>query len=340
VESQTFCPQAKDSLLPELLEAKRKLAELEKENAAMKSAQVWTLEDLSSCGGKNTAAASAQHRGNKLKREWEAASAAASSVTSKKTSLMVVHDFSVEDAAVYNELHQQVVQTCWKALGNEAMFEQGTRPATVAEVEELADSSGYSVQDHLNWLDKSTVTWEFYLKEKEGRAEKEVVGANKYPKAWPRAPRTKVDDQVKKRKVAVLMELSRLVHEHLGEHAQGVPSAMQLHAFLKTSLDGMWAKANEPVVTGLCNLTPEIRNRYLVKLLQPNPLAWTVVKDVLSALWPRIREFEWVVTSKIELWDELRAIQAHIGDAPMEVDESGVSDGPKTEDSYDVVQTS
>ena len=72
----------------------------------MKSAHVWTLEDLSSFGGKNTAAASAPHRANKLKREWEAVSAAASSVTSKKTSLLVVHDFWVEDAAVYYELHQ------------------------------------------------------------------------------------------------------------------------------------------------------------------------------------------------------------------------------------------
>jgi len=109
------------------------------------------------------------------------------------------------------------------------------------------------------------------------------AGAASTPRdGWPRKPRTKVDDLVKQRKMDVLLALSRLVKDHLGTESNGLPDGKHLHEFLMERLTDIWDHANEPVTTRLFSLQLNVRNGYLTVLLQPNPVIWAVVSDVLT----------------------------------------------------------
>jgi hypothetical protein len=64
------------------------------------------------------------------------------------------------------------------------------------------------------------------------------------------------------------------------------------------------------VTTRWFTLPSNVRNGYLTMLLQPNPVNWAVVSDVLKALWPIIQHADWNIDGKIAFWEEKCALEA------------------------------
>ena len=124
----------------------------------------------------------------------------------------------------------------------------------------------------------------------------------KYPPRWPRKARTKRDDLVKERKIEVLLALSRLVKDNLGNQSDGPPDGRTLHEFRMEVLTNIWEAANQPVTTSMFKLSPKVRNSYLTTLLAPTTVSWGVVKNVMTAMWPIIENADWNKTGRILFW--------------------------------------
>jgi hypothetical protein len=60
----------------------------------------------------------------------------------------------------------------------------------------------------------------------------------------------------------------------------------------------------------LFTLPSNVRNGYLTVLLQPNPVSWAVVNDVLTSLWPIIQHADWNIDGKIAFWEEKCGLDA------------------------------
>ena len=353
------CPifQAGSALSDELRAAKERLAKLEEENMALKTRKL-TLADLASSpdprglhphllhGRPATVAAAPSEVGSYcpggkgLKRGYAASSAGSIASTVRDEGITIVRDFSEDDLRLYKELEQRVM-ACWNAPGPEALYEgKGTRPMTRTEVEDMAKQGGYTVEETLNWRDRSKESWAFF--QSQGSDEPQEGGGSKYPKGWPRKPRTKVDDLVKQRKMDVLLALSRLVKDHLGKESNGLPDGKHLHEFLMEHLTDIWNHANEPVTTRLYTLPSNVRNGYLTVLLQPNPVSWAVVSDVLTSLWPIIQHADWNIDGKIAFWEEKCGLEAKTSGAQpscvisMKFDDevSSLAESIATSDSY------
>jgi len=313
----------------ELTLAQERVQKLEEENRALKNRKL-TLADLangpdnrglqhifSRTGGAATAPAapsvaeSCRSGGKGVKRGY-ATSVAGSAMTSvKDEGLTIVNEFSESDLKLYRELERQVM-ACWKAPGTEAMYEtKGMRPLSLTEVEDLAKKDGYTVEEELNWFDPTKESWTFYRQEKGDTPAKGIAGNGfKYPPRWPRKARTKRDDLVKERKIEVLLALSRLVKNNLGNQSDGPPDGRTLHEFLMEVLTNIWEAANQPVTTSMFKLSPKTRNSYLTTLLAPAKVSWGVVKNVMTAMWPVIESAEWNKTGRILFWEEKQALEA------------------------------
>ena len=319
--------------MSELTLAQEKVQQLEEENRALKNRKL-TLADLatgpdnrglqhifSRTGGAATAPAapsvaeSCRSGGKGVKRGY-AASVAGSAMTSvKDEGLTIVNEFSESDLKLYRELERQVM-ACWKAPGAEAMYEtKGMRPLSLTEVEDLAKKDGYTVEEELNWFDTTKETLAFYRREKGDMPAKGIVGNGcKYPPRWPRKARTNRDDLVKERKIEVLLALSRLVKNNLGNQSDGLPDGSTLHNFLMEVLTNIWEAANQPVTTSMFKLSPKVRNSYLTTLLVPTTVSWGVVKNVMTAMWPIIGSADWNKTSRILFWEEKSALETKAQD--------------------------
>ena len=342
------CPifQVGSTLSDELRAAEEKLAKLEEESMALNTKK-FTLADLASSpdphglhpqllhGRPTTVAAAPSEVGS-----YAASSAGSIASTVRDEGITIARDFSEDDLRLYRELEQHVM-ACWKTPGLEALYEgKSTRPMTRTEVEDMAKQGGYTVEETLNWRDRSKESWAFF--QSQGNDEPQEGGGSKYPRRWPRRPRTEVDDLVKQRKMDVLLALSRLVKDHLGTESNGLPDGKHLHEFLMEHLTDIWNHANEPVTTRLYTLPSNVRNGYLTVLLQPNPVSWAVVSDVLKSLWPIIQHADWNIDGKIAFWEDKCGLEAKTSGAQpggvisMKFDDevSSLAESIATSDSY------
>ena len=283
----------KNEAQKELQETLAKLQKLEKENAELKNAKVFNLGDLAGFDHHRLSEASSSSKRAKS-ASWEILTVASgmSKATSKQSSLQTAEDFGATDLAIFTELKEHIVSKWNPPKAPNGQYFQGMRPMTIEEVERDAGKwdHKYDLEQHFGWHDPSGECYIFYMNRSKMDS---VVERSKYPKSWPRTKRHKVDPQVKDRKTAVLVQLTRLVKEHLGEFSEGVPGEEGIGAFLHKYMEQeVWAIANKPVNQPVDALTAEHRNGYLTKLLPP--LTWKIVLDIIQGVWPHIQNAGWI----------------------------------------------
>ena len=305
------------------------LEELKQENAKLKEGKVWNLSDLPNLVGRPSCSSGLGPALKKAKTDagsWDVvsqvsrvsqANTSMTSCTSKQMSLGVMEDFTPTNLQLYIAIRESVL-THWSPPAKEvSTYTRGTRAMTVQEVEAAASREGFPVEDFLKRISQSV--WECYV---ESSSKKVLKDEKSRPVKWPRTDRTRLDDEISKRKATLLMDLTYLVQNELGELTHGPldpsmnPEVGQpgfLSTFLYRRMGEYWPKANAGVSEGLRSLTIDARNRYLTVLLKP--LTWLVVKCVLEAIWLHISNFDWVNEARISFNAELEFLNAKISDS-------------------------
>jgi hypothetical protein len=230
-------------------------------------------------------------------------------------------DLTDTDHTLYNELDHHVMEMCYqKPSPARCHIVVNTRPATVAEVTDLAASNNRTVDEYLHVTCMATY--------REGGSR----GDAGYPSEWPRVPRTQEDPVVRDRRTKIKQELLSMVVEVLGENSPGPAlharqlgwSDLPQHgpgtlcAYLLKRLGLLWGVINAPVQDDLRKgpavILKDVRNTYLTILLSP-PVGPLVVRNLLDALWPHIQSFDWVTecglsyTSEVEWLESVAATE-------------------------------
>jgi hypothetical protein len=275
--------------------AQLEVANLKKEAS---SAVVWQLSDVAQLTSSSKDWEQRDRVVTKASGSWEMCSQATSfkSIMTKTESLAVVAEFGDGDRSLFNTIEKHFFEFIWQnPAPGEGQYSRGTRPATVEEVEAEAKDQGV---DKL--LKPDSLEW---YRERQALAAKETM--RPAPQSWPRRPRTRVDDEVKKRKVKAKQALVKLVTdmgEETGGPAAAAPAAGielppkeseggQVSTFIYQTLLNLAKEVNEPVAHDSMGLAKGDRNKYLTRLMKT--IDYNVIEGLVDAIWPKLQDFVW-----------------------------------------------